>query len=184
MPEHERTLNLYSHLHVPHMKIYNQTAWLRNGLANSTATWKFIISSDAFNIGLRMTVDTCLKIGNGNVPYWGAGIPGIPNYGYISWQNYGDCWAGFKEDADSLVKFVMTNNIKNVFMVRRSGLAERAARAGRRHRIGLTVFAVEIAAAGIGAEQYGQGLLVIGQARMDQLAVVLIEFFCVARESE
>lgn len=94
-----------------------QTAWLRNGLSNSTATWKFIISSDAFNIALRMTVDTCLEIGGGNVPYWGSGISGLPNYGYMAWQNYGDCWAGFKEDADSLVKFVMNNNIKNVFMI-------------------------------------------------------------------
>jgi len=96
-----------------------QTAWLRNGLMNSTATWKIIISSDAFNIGLRMTVDSCLKIGNGSVAYWAPEVSGltIPNYGYTAEQNYADCWAGFKEDCDSLVRFVIDNNIKNVFVV-------------------------------------------------------------------
>jgi phosphodiesterase/alkaline phosphatase D-like protein len=97
----------------------NQTAWLHNALQNSTATWKIIISTDAFNLGLRMTVDTCLKIGNGSVPYWAPQVAGfsLPNKGYTALQNYADCWAGFKEDADSLVQFVIGNNIKNVFVV-------------------------------------------------------------------
>ncbi len=97
----------------------NQTAWLQNGLLNSTATWKIIISSDAFNLGLRLTVDSLIKIGGGSVSYWAPEVQGItiPNYGYTAVQNYADCWAGFKEDADSLVKFVMNNNIKNVFVV-------------------------------------------------------------------
>jgi phosphodiesterase/alkaline phosphatase D-like protein len=97
----------------------NQMAWLKNGLANSTATWKVIISSDAFNVGLRYTTDSCLKIGGGSVPYWAPDVQGItlPNKGYTAVQNYADCWAGFHEDADSLLTFVIGNNIKNVFMV-------------------------------------------------------------------
>jgi len=97
----------------------NQMNWLKNALASSTATWKIIISSDAFNLGLRYTTDTCLKIGNGSVPYWAPDVSGIslPNKGYTAVQNYADCWAGFHEDADTLVSFVINNNIKNVFMV-------------------------------------------------------------------
>ena len=97
----------------------NQMNWLKNALANSTATWKIIISSDAFNLGLRITTDTCLKIGNGAVPYWAPAVSGItlPNKGYTAVQNYADCWAGFHEDADTLVNFIMNNNIKNVFVV-------------------------------------------------------------------
>ena len=97
----------------------NQMNWLLNGLQNSTATWKIIISSDAFNLGLRMTYDTCLKIGNGSVPYWApsTGNITIPNYGYTAVQNFADCWAGFREDADSIVNFVKNHGIKNVFVV-------------------------------------------------------------------
>ena len=97
----------------------NQMTWLKNSLANSTATWKIIISSDAFNLALRHTTDTCLEIGNGSVPYWAPDVSGItlPNKGYTAVLNYSDCWAGFHEDADTLISFVMSNNIKNVFMV-------------------------------------------------------------------
>ncbi len=97
----------------------NQMNWLKNALANSTATWKIIISSDAFNLGLRMTYDTCLKIGNGPVTYWAPSVSGIniPNYGYTAVQNFADCWAGYKEDADSIALFAIQHNIKNVFVV-------------------------------------------------------------------
>ncbi len=97
----------------------NQMNWLKNALANSTATWKIIISSDAFNIGLRYTTDSCLKIGGGSVPYWAPEVQGftLPNKGYTAVQNYADCWAGFHGDADTLLNYVLNNNIKNVFMV-------------------------------------------------------------------
>ncbi|MCW3126994.1 MAG: hypothetical protein JWO03_2652 [Bacteroidetes bacterium] len=96
-----------------------QLAWLRNALANSTATWKVIISSVPFNHALQKTYDSCLIIGNGSIPYWAPAISGInlPNYGYTAVQNYADSWAGYKEDADSLLQFVLQNNIKNVFVV-------------------------------------------------------------------
>lgn len=96
-----------------------QAAWLRNALANSTATWKVIISTDPFNHSLQLTYDSCLVIGNGSVPYWAPAISGItlPNMGYTAVQNYADCWAGYKEDADSLLQFIFQQNIKNVFVV-------------------------------------------------------------------
>lgn len=97
----------------------NQMNWLKNALANSTATWKIIISSDAFNVGLRYTTDTCLKIGGGSVPYWAPEVSGftLPNKGYTAVQNYSDCWAGFHGDGDTLIRFVIDNNIKNIFIV-------------------------------------------------------------------
>ncbi len=96
-----------------------QMAWLKSALAASTATWKVIISSDPFNHSLQLTYDTCLQIGNGRVPYWAPAVAGVtlPNYGYSAVQNYADCWAGYQEDADTLLKFILDNNIRNVFVV-------------------------------------------------------------------
>jgi hypothetical protein len=37
--------------------------------------------------------------------------------GYTAVQNYADCWAGYKEDEDSLLQFIFQQNIKNVFVV-------------------------------------------------------------------
>ncbi|MFN8288263.1 MAG: alkaline phosphatase D family protein [Chitinophagales bacterium] len=98
----------------------NQLNWLFNGLQNSTATWKILVSSDAYNLGGRLAYDTLLfKIGNGNVPYWAPDVNGItlPNKGYTAVQNFADNWSGYREEADSLLHFVMNNNISNVFFI-------------------------------------------------------------------
>ncbi len=97
----------------------NQMNWLLNGLQNSTATWKILISSDAYNLGGRLAVDTLLKIGNGNVPYWAPDIQGItvPNKGYTAVQNFADNWSGFWSDADTLLHHIVNNNIKNVYLI-------------------------------------------------------------------
>ena len=98
----------------------NQMNWLKNGLQNSTAKWKFIISSDTYNRGGRLAYDTLLKVGNGSAPYWEletAFGTTIANRGYTAVQYFADMWAGFHEDADSLLFFVLNSNIKNVFVV-------------------------------------------------------------------
>lgn len=97
----------------------NQMNWLRNGLQNSTAKWKFIISADTYNRGGRLAYDTLLKVGNGSAPYWELETVGITiaNKGYTAVQYFADMWAGYREDADSLLYFVLNNNIKNVFVV-------------------------------------------------------------------
>ncbi len=97
----------------------NQMNWLKNGLQNSTAKWKFIISTDTYNRGGRLAYDTLLKIGNGAAPYWELETVGITiaNKGYTAVQYFADMWAGFHEDADSLLFYVLDNNIKNVFMI-------------------------------------------------------------------
>lgn len=97
----------------------NQMNWLKNGLQNSSAKWKFIISSDTYNRGGRLAYDTLLKIGNGSAPYWELETVGITiaNKGYTAVQYFADTWAGFHEDADSLLFYVLNNNIKNVFVI-------------------------------------------------------------------
>ncbi len=94
-----------------------QLNWLLNSLQNSTATWKFIISSDAYNIAQRFCFDTCLQLGSTPISYWDPGIPFITNSGFTAVQNFADNWTGFHEDADSLLHFVLNHNIKNVFIV-------------------------------------------------------------------
>lgn len=96
-----------------------QMDWLLTGLSNSTATWKFIVSSVPFNVGMRFGLDSCLKIGDGGIDYWAPEAQGItlPNRGYTAAQIFADSWSGFKQDGDTLINHVISNNIKNVFMI-------------------------------------------------------------------
>ncbi len=97
----------------------NQLAWLKNGLQNSTATWKFIVSSVPFNVANKFALDTLIKIGNGIVPYWNPQIQGInlPRSAFASTNHFADMWCGFREEQDSLLSFIFENNIRNVFVL-------------------------------------------------------------------
>lgn len=96
-----------------------QMNWLKTGLQNSDATWKIVVSSVPFNMGCRLAYDTLLKIGGGNVPYWPVQAQGltIPGRGFTAVQYFADSWAGFRNDADTLLEFVLQNDIRNVFVV-------------------------------------------------------------------
>ncbi len=79
-----------------------QLNWLTNGLNNSTATWKFIISSVCFNKAQEQVLDYVLN---------------IPLLGVNAAAAIIDSWAGFKTDQQTLLNSISANNIKNVFVV-------------------------------------------------------------------
>lgn len=98
----------------------NQMNWLKQGLQNSTATWKFIVSSVPFNIGYRMALDTLIGMMYTTVPYWNPNLscfPILPNYAVGSTNTFADMWGGWKNDGNELLNHVLTNNIPNVFVL-------------------------------------------------------------------
>ncbi|GIV34018.1 MAG: hypothetical protein KatS3mg031_1553 [Chitinophagales bacterium] len=103
-----------------------QRDWLFNGLKNSTADWKFIISSVVFNKGYKAVMDSLLKIGKGVSPILGIEVGGIQlSTGLIGAGIMSDSWVGFPSDQDALIQHIRNNNIKNVFII--SGDAHTAA---------------------------------------------------------
>ena len=105
-----------------HLLGNEQMQWLKNALSQSTATWKFIVSSVPFNMGMRFALDTLIKIGGGDVPYWNPKLSCNPfgllgTHAYSSTNHFADLWAGFKADGDSLLSYILSYNIPNVFVV-------------------------------------------------------------------
>jgi hypothetical protein len=103
-----------------HILGIQQMQWLQNALSQSTATWKFIVSSVPFNMGLRFGLDSLISIGNGSVPYWNPNLSCFPllgSHAYSSTNHFADMWAGFKADGDSLLNYILNNNVPNVFVI-------------------------------------------------------------------
>ena len=99
-----------------------QMRWLKNALGQSTATWKFIVSSIPFNMGMRLALDTLIKTGNGSVPDWNPKVSCNPllilgTHAFSSTNHFADMWAGFKADGDTLLNYILGNNIPNVFVL-------------------------------------------------------------------
>ncbi len=94
----------------------NQLDWFLSSLKNSTAKWKFIMSSVPFNKAQKGAIDigiilqnTVLNIPFGNYP---AGITGL--YAAVEMA---DKWVGFPEDIDTVLNFISENKIKNVIVL-------------------------------------------------------------------
>ncbi len=102
-----------------------QKQWLLDGLSNSTATWKVIISSVTWNYGNTFGFDTCLSVGSGAVPLFQeqiasvfplpGGIDIVP--GYLGAARYADKWAGFKQCQQQVMDHILGNDIRNVFFM-------------------------------------------------------------------
>lgn len=103
-----------------------QMNWLLNGLLNSTADWKIIVSSVTFNAGYKAVMDSLLAIGKGNSPILGADVGGIYlSTGLLGAGQMSDLWGGFPSDQQALLDLIETNELKNIFIV--SGDAHSAA---------------------------------------------------------
>ncbi len=100
----------------------SQFSWLLNGLKNSTATWKFLVSSVPFNRRLGEVINLGLRLQDSIYvdPRLPAGTRAIAASFEIA-----DKWAGFPGDLDSLLSFIRINRIKNVIVL--SGDAHTAA---------------------------------------------------------
>ncbi|MBC8043433.1 MAG: alkaline phosphatase D family protein [Rhizobacter sp.] len=97
----------------------SQYDWFLNALKNSTAKWKFVMSSVPFNksqiFGIYAGIalqDSVLGIDEV------LGLPAGSNAtGFFAAEEFADKWAGFPGDQDSLLAFIASNNIKNVIMM-------------------------------------------------------------------
>lgn len=92
----------------------NQLEWFLSSLANSTAEWKFIVSSVPFNIAQWAAIDIGLQLQDSvlNEPQLPAGTTGI-----FAAMEFSDKWAGFKSSIDTVLNFISNNSIKNVIVL-------------------------------------------------------------------
>jgi alkaline phosphatase D len=86
-----------------------QMAWLKNGLANSTADWKFIVSGVMFNRNYRKIIDYSTALQNFQFNFGGGLSTGLKLGHALS-----DNWAGYPAEQDSLLSFLKDNNIRDV----------------------------------------------------------------------
>ncbi len=104
----------------------SQMNWLLNGLQNSTADWKIIVSSVTFNKGYQAVFDSLLSFGKGASPILGIDVGGTQiSTGLIGAGQLSDLWVGFPSDQNALLNHIETHQLKNIFIV--SGDAHSAA---------------------------------------------------------
>lgn len=85
-----------------------QMDWLKQGLKNSTADWKFIVSGVPLNGACKKFIDAGVKLQKLHLKgYFGF---------HMAW-GFAQYWAGHPEERNDFMKFVKDNNIKNVIVV-------------------------------------------------------------------
>jgi phosphodiesterase/alkaline phosphatase D-like protein len=92
----------------------DQFSWLKRNLEKSTAMWKFLISSVPLNRSQLKGMQVGIKLQDSIIQ-----IPGsaISVYGIIVPMELSDKWVGFADEMDSLLGFVNSKNISNVFVL-------------------------------------------------------------------
>ncbi len=92
----------------------SQLNWFLNALRNSTADWKFIMSSVPFNKGQFQALNTAMSLQDFQIPLEGApeGATAIAAAFELA-----DGWSGFPQDAEEILSFISANDIKNVIVL-------------------------------------------------------------------
>jgi hypothetical protein len=86
--------------------------WLLNGLENSTAKWKFLLSGTTFNKALKRIINVGLGFQRNTLDIGGSGGSGMTMA-----TGFADGWPGFPADQDTLINFIRSNNIRNVILL-------------------------------------------------------------------
>lgn len=89
-----------------------QFDWLLNGLSNSTADWKFIVSGVMFNRGFRKVAQVALALQG---MYFDAG--GQSGTGFRLAHAITANWPGYYREQDSLLNFIRQRGIKDVVVL-------------------------------------------------------------------
>ena len=89
-----------------------QMNWLKEGLKNSKADWKFIVMGIPFNQNIRHIID--LGIHYQDLELAIGGEKGTGFRLAVSWAFY---WAGYPQSSEDLLNFIHTNNIKDVLVI-------------------------------------------------------------------
>ena len=90
----------------------SQKSWLSNELLNSTADWKFIISSVTYNKSLQLIMDLMIYFQNNTFTY----NNNVVSAAYMA-SILADSWAGYKLDRDWLYDYCQQNSIDNVIVL-------------------------------------------------------------------
>lgn len=90
----------------------NQMNWLLNGLSNSTADWKFIVSGVPFNPKIRNIIEAGLLIQN--IVFTIAGETGT---GFRLSTSFAGYWAGYPSDIQNLTSHINSNGIDGVLLI-------------------------------------------------------------------
>ena len=98
----------------PNQSMLNQPQlnWLLNGLQNSTATWKFIVSGVPFNKNIQALVELPLLVQG--IPFDIAGQAGT---GFRMSYSFSDYFGAYAYERTKILNFIKNNNIKNVVVI-------------------------------------------------------------------
>jgi hypothetical protein len=89
-----------------------QFNWLLNGLQNSTADWKFIVSQLMFNKQFRKVIQISLALQN--ITFSLGGTTGT---GFRLAHAMANNWCGYPREQDSLLNLLKTENINDVIVL-------------------------------------------------------------------
>ena len=90
----------------------NQMNWLLNGLSNSTAKWKFIVSGVPINPKINFLIEVGLF-----AQQFIFTISGQNGSGFRLAISFAGYWAGFPEDIQLLKNHIQNNNIEGVLFI-------------------------------------------------------------------
>jgi phosphodiesterase/alkaline phosphatase D-like protein len=92
----------------------NQLSWLLQELKQSTATWKFLMSSVPFNRAQVQGIQAGLLLQNTviDVPELPSGTTGI----FAAFE-FADKWAGYEADIDTLLDWIAGEGVTNVIVL-------------------------------------------------------------------
>ena len=85
-----------------------QMQWLKSGLKNSTADWKFIVSGAPFNKALRKLIDKGMKIQK---------IQAKGYNGFHMATGFASYFAGYPKEQEDFLNFIKQENIKDVIVI-------------------------------------------------------------------
>ena len=86
-----------------------QLNWLLNGLKNSTAQWKFIVSGVTFNKSYKKVFNIAMRLQNRK-------IPNYKNGGYIA-ASLASMWFAYPNTQKKLIDFCRKNQLKNIIFL-------------------------------------------------------------------
>jgi alkaline phosphatase D len=89
-----------------------QLQWLKTGLANSTADWKFLVSGVMFNRNFRKVIQVSMALQN-----LLFGIGGQTGTGFTLAHAMSNNWCAYPAEQDGLLDFIHSNNVKDIIVL-------------------------------------------------------------------
>lgn len=89
-----------------------QLLWLKNGLRNSNADWKFIVSGVMFNRNFRKVLQISMGLQN-----LVLGLGGITGTGFTLAHALSNNWCAYPAEQDGLLDVIDTNQLKDIIVL-------------------------------------------------------------------